>query len=166
MAAAKKKKKYSLAVKWAYPVSNPLYFSLIARYGLCPPSNLRHEWSEERAGEVITHEKVNGGSDKANSNECREMRKHWGMTKGFSHVDGDQKDVKHTKKKKKPDPCCAENTLKSNGYKILETGTVLTFCKGMPGKRWAFTAVSLFSFLFFFCVKLHSSSQTQPRCSS
>lgn len=148
-------------VKWAYPVSNPLYFSLIARYGQRLPSNLRHEWSEEWPGKVITHEKVYSGSDKANSDKCKEMRKHWGMTKGFSHVDGDQKNVKHTHTKK-PGPRCAENTLKSNGYKILKTGTVLTFCKGIPGKRRAFTAVSLFSFLFFFCVKLNSSSQTQP----
>lgn len=92
----KKINKYSLVVKWAYPVSSPLYFTLIACYGQRPPSNLRHQWSEERVGEVITHEKVNSGSDKANSDKCKEMRKHWGMTKGFSHVDGDQKNVKHT----------------------------------------------------------------------
>lgn len=120
-----------------------------------------------RASEVITHEKANSGSDKANSDKCKEMRKHWGMTKGFSHVDADQKNVKRTKKKKKPDPRCAENTLKSNGYKILKTGTVLTFCKGIPGKRWAFTAVSLFSFsVLFLCEVTFIVPNTAqvPRC--
>lgn len=29
-----------------------------------------------QAGGVITHKKVNSGSDKANSDKCKEMRKH------------------------------------------------------------------------------------------